>query len=177
MSARSFHLFSLSIGAMLVISLLTSAQGVTVVRAQSSTPESSCITCHENQYYLYDSGRWYCVSEAQERCVNCHAGNLNALNEQEAHTGLIAKPLSDGGEHCQSCHAQDTEMYIQKVIGQTGYHAQTKTVAYIPQIPAGNGLPTSLPVSSKSKTPFWFVPAAIAVFIFWARLVTQTSKG
>ena len=167
----------LSIVFWLVIGLLASIQGVTVVSAQSSTPTSSCVTCHENQYYLYDNGRWYCVTEAQDRCVNCHAGDLNALNEQGAHTGLIAKPLSDGGQRCQTCHAQDTELLIQKVIGLTGYHAQIKTEAYIPQAPAANSVPISLPGSSESQTPFWFIPAAIAVFIFWARLVTRTSKA
>ena len=176
MSTKSVRLIALSIGALLFIGILANVRGATVVYAQLPMATSSCITCHEDQYYLYDSGKWYCVSEAQERCVNCHAGNFNTLNKEEAHTGLIAKPLSDGGQRCQTCHAQDTEMLIQKTISLTGYHAQIKTEAYIPQISASNNQPTSLPGSSESQVPLWFIPAAIAVFIFWARLIIRTSK-
>lgn len=177
MSAKSVRLITLSIVTLLVIGFLASIQGATAVYAQSPAPTSSCITCHEDQYYLHDSGKWYCVTESQERCVNCHAGDAGTPKEKDAHTGLIAKPLSDGGQRCQTCHAQDTEMFIQKMIGLTGYHAEIKTVAYIPQTSASNSQPVSLPASSKAQTPIWFFPAAIAVFAFWLKLVTHTSQA
>lgn len=163
---------SLMIGA-----LYASVLGVGVVHAQSSTPASACMTCHEDQYYLHDSGKWYCVDEAQERCVNCHAGNARALNEQEAHTGLIAQPLSDGGQRCQTCHAQETEALVQKVIGQTGFHATIKTDAYLPQTSVSNAQPVSLPTSSEPQAPLWYFPAAIAVFALWVKLVIHTSRA
>ena len=177
MSAKSVRLIALSIVTLLVIGFLASIQGVTAVNAQSPAPTSSCMTCHEDQYFLHDSGKWYCVTEAQERCVNCHAGDASAPKEKDAHTGLIAKPLNDGGQHCQTCHAQDTESLVQKVIGLTGYHAQIETEAYNPQTSASSSQPISLPASSESPTPIWFLPAAIAVFTFWVMLVTHTSHA
>ncbi len=177
MFEKPVRLIALALGILLMVGFLAGVQSVTVVRAQSSTSVSSsaCMSCHEDQYYLYDTGRWYCVTEAQERCVNCHTGNVDTLNKQEAHTGLIANPLSDGGQHCQTCHAQDTETYIQNVTSQTGYHAPLEVEPYIPL--AANALPLSSLLSSEQTTPFWFAPAAIVVFLFWLWLATRTSRA
>jgi len=178
MFAKSARLISLGLRMLLITVLLYAIQAVKIAYAQSSAPTASvCITCHEDQYYLYDSGKWYCIAEAQDRCENCHAGNAGEVHKTEAHLGLIAHPLTDGGQRCQTCHAGDTEKFIQAVISRTGYQAPLQVEPYVPIIPVDPAAPISLPVSSEPFISLWLIPGAIGTFAFWLWLVTRTSRA
>ena len=78
-------------------------------QAQEPTPENdaNCVACHEHQYYLYDSGKWFCLCDAPMHCVYCHGGRTDSLDEATAHEGLVLYPTRDHAVRCQACHDED----------------------------------------------------------------------
>jgi len=84
-------------------------------RAQEATPEndSNCVACHTHQYYLYDSGKWFCLCEAPMHCVYCHNGRTDTTIKEIAHEGLVLYPTRNLAERCQTCHAED---YMSRVV-------------------------------------------------------------
>ncbi len=83
--------------------------------ANGPLEDSSCLNCHENLYYLYDMGKWYCINEASTRCVDCHDGNPATMEKIASHEGLIAYPvINDDMSKCQQCHLQDYAAHVQK---------------------------------------------------------------
>jgi len=83
--------------------------------AQEPTPENdaNCVACHEHQYYLYDSGKWYCLCEAPMHCVYCHGGRTDSTVKEVAHEGLVLYPTRNHAERCQTCHTED---YMSRVV-------------------------------------------------------------
>lgn len=96
------------------LSLLFATQAIPA-QAQEVTPENdaNCVSCHEHQYYLYDSGKWFCLCDAPMHCVYCHSGRTDTLDKALAHEGLVLYPTRDHAERCQSCHAED---YMARVV-------------------------------------------------------------
>jgi hypothetical protein len=179
MFTKPVRLIVLGAAVFLIAGILAGMTGVMPVHAGSSTQLSSpaCMTCHENQYYLYDTGTWYCITEARDRCVNCHSGNADALTEQEAHAGLVANPFHDGGIRCQECHLEDTEARIEKVASYTGFHESIQVEPYAPHAAVsetGSELLTSL---DKPEASTWFIVAAVAGFLLWLFLVIRSGRS
>ena len=85
------------------------------VLAQELAPENdaNCVACHEHQYYLYDSGKWFCLCDAPMHCVYCHGGRTDSINKDIAHEGLVLYPTRNHAERCQACHTED---YISRVV-------------------------------------------------------------
>lgn len=90
------------------ISILFSISSITVY-AQETTPENdaNCVACHEHQYYVYDSGKWFCLCDAPMHCVYCHGGRTDSMEKEVAHEGLVLFPTRDHAARCQSCHTED----------------------------------------------------------------------
>jgi hypothetical protein len=88
---------------------------VTPAWAQEPTPENdaNCVSCHEHQYYIYDSGKWFCLCDAPMHCVYCHGGRTDSLVKEEAHEGLVLYPTRNHAERCQACHDKD---YMDRVV-------------------------------------------------------------
>lgn len=85
--------------------------------AQEELPEtpSNCIVCHENLYYLHDTGKHFCVTEARQRCADCHGGDPSATEKDAAHHHRSAHPVvNEDVTTCQQCHPTDCEQYVQK---------------------------------------------------------------
>jgi hypothetical protein len=85
--------------------------------AQEEAPESpsNCIVCHENLYYLYDTGKHFCVTEARQRCSDCHGGDPSATDKDAAHHHRSAHPVvNEDVSTCQQCHPNDCDDYVQK---------------------------------------------------------------
>ena len=79
------------------------------------TTDNSCLSCHEDLYYLHDSGCWYCMTEAhKDRCTDCHEGNPTAFKEKEAHIGFLRHPQENNGAKCRECHAEDLQARLDK---------------------------------------------------------------
>lgn len=95
--------------------LLAFTASIIPTHAQEPTPENdaNCITCHEHEYYVYDSGKWFCLCDAPMHCVYCHGGRTDSSVEKVAHEGLVLYPTRGHAERCQSCHEED---YMSRVV-------------------------------------------------------------
>jgi len=70
-------------------------------------PESSCITCHDQEAPVYENGEWHGIHARKDCCTNCHGGNCRAMDEDLAHQDMIANPLSNIYTNCHCCHPDD----------------------------------------------------------------------
>lgn len=85
------------------------------IQAVDINEESTCLGCHENLYYLYDTGKWFCVAKAPMRCVNCHGGDPTASDQAAAHQHRTAHPIINGDTTtCQHCHTGDCAEHVQQ---------------------------------------------------------------
>ena len=85
-------------------------------RAQCGSQASSCKNCHEVQAEMPVNGDgtgWHTAHAFGDFCYLCHAGNNQAQDETEAHTGMVA-PLSDVKAACIQCHPSDYEALAQE---------------------------------------------------------------
>jgi len=104
----------LLLGAMMVVS----AQPVS---AQCGTSASSCKNCHETQGKLSvaNNGDWHKAHAFGDFCEFCHAGNVQATAQDEAHIGMVA-PLGDVKASCQGCHPDDYDPLAQTYASALG---------------------------------------------------------
>jgi hypothetical protein len=82
---------------------------VTPASAQCGSQASSCKSCHEVQGQMPVNGdgtAWHTSHAFGDFCYICHAGNNQAKDKAEAHTGMVP-PLSDVKASCQQCHPGD----------------------------------------------------------------------
>jgi hypothetical protein len=134
------------------------------VAAQCGTQASSCKNCHEVQGQdpvNNDGTSWHESHAFGDFCYICHAGNQQATDETEAHTGMVP-PLSDIQASCQMCHATDlnerAEVYAVALgidLNSAGSDAATPTSAPSSDDFWGSGgdssasvEPTAVPVSN-----------------------------
>lgn len=81
----------------------------TPANAQCGSQASSCKSCHEVQGedpVNADGTSWHTAHAFGDFCYICHAGNNQAKDKDEAHTGMVP-PLSDVKASCQQCHPND----------------------------------------------------------------------
>jgi hypothetical protein len=85
-------------------------------RAQTEAPDTrtKCRTCHEDLYYLYDTGQWYCLCRRQRTCSDCHAGNPDTRDVKLAHEGMVGNPIAENPAICQDCHPEDARARIEQ---------------------------------------------------------------
>jgi hypothetical protein len=70
--------------------------------------ENKCLSCHENLYFLHDTGNWFCLRESPMLCVDCHGGNPEAITQEAAHTNRAAHPvINEDLSKCQECHPEE----------------------------------------------------------------------
>jgi hypothetical protein len=104
------------------------------VMAQDTTPpaDTGCLICHENLYYLHDTGKWYCLCAVEMSCTCCHGGNPQALTEEQGHAGLVVIPEKNDAATCQKCHPEDYSERVEKfasVAGISTFHPSASPVA------------------------------------------------
>jgi len=77
--------------------------------AQCGSQASSCKNCHEVQGQLpvNNNGDWHTSHAFGDFCEFCHAGNVQAMDVDAAHSGMV-DPLSDVQASCAACHPNDT---------------------------------------------------------------------
>jgi len=62
MKANKLYLVSLL---SLCISLMAFTMPSVIAQAQESTQDNgNCINCHEDLYYLHDTGNWFCLNDS-----------------------------------------------------------------------------------------------------------------
>lgn len=107
---QKYRIFGvLAIGLLLVVgNILWMAQSEPV-SAQCGSQASSCKNCHEVQGedpVNNDGTSWHEAHAFGDFCYICHAGNSQATDKDEAHTGMV-DPMDDVKASCQQCHVDD----------------------------------------------------------------------
>lgn len=105
---KNFYLIPIIAGGLIIASLLLLIPNRSV-NAQCGSQASSCKNCHEVQGAdpVNDDGTgWHTGHAFGDFCYICHAGNNQSMDQNVAHTGMVA-PLSDVEAGCQSCHPND----------------------------------------------------------------------
>lgn len=98
-------------GVLLVITASIWLGSATPANAQCGSQASSCKNCHEVQGedpVNNDGTAWHPSHAFGDFCYICHAGNNQATDKAEAHTGMVP-PLSDIKASCQQCHVADLD--------------------------------------------------------------------
>lgn len=108
------HLIPLIFSLILIVgvSLFLSARKTS---AQCGSQASSCKNCHETQGngpVNNDGTTWHTSHSFGDFCYICHAGNNQAMDKDESHTGMVA-PLADIEASCMQCHPNDMQELAQ----------------------------------------------------------------
>lgn len=108
MAKRKFAVIPLFVCALGLIALAV-FWPVGTASGQCGSQASSCKNCHEVQgldAVNNDGTGWHQSHAFGDFCEFCHAGNVQALEQDIADTGMVA-PLSDVQASCGSCHPAD----------------------------------------------------------------------
>jgi hypothetical protein len=105
-----FHLFVMLLGfASLTLSLFVAAP-VYAGSLNQDVDNGTCIHCHEDLYFLHDTGNWFCIRESPMPCVACHGGNPQATTQETAHYDRSAYPvINEDISKCQECHPEQCD--------------------------------------------------------------------
>ena len=71
-----FYLSILVIGVFILLVMVSTPATVYADDPHPTSDNGNCITCHEDLYFLHDTGNWYCLKESPMACVDCHGGVL-----------------------------------------------------------------------------------------------------
>lgn len=142
----------------------------TPASAQCGSQASSCKSCHEVQGQApvnSDGTAWHTSHAFGDFCYICHAGNNQAKDKTEAHTGMVP-PLSDVKASCQQCHPNDlTEraaMYADKLGVEVGSGSA-------PAAPA-----ESAPAAAAQQVASVAAPASVEINYDDPNLVNYTAR-
>jgi len=103
-----------------------------------TTDNGKCISCHEDLYYLHDTGNWFCLEESPMACVDCHSGNPNTLVKEMAHTERAQHPIvNDDVSKCQECHPAQCDERVEIFEQSAGISNVLVAAPYVP-IPSAN---------------------------------------
>jgi len=141
----------------------------------SFTADNSCLSCHEDLYYLHDTGTWYCMSEPhKDRCVDCHEGNPSVFKEEESHVGLLAHPQENDGAKCLECHTQEeANVVMAKFEANQRFDTVIHAEPYIPSGPVATGFPDIAETNPIRENPGWLMFGFLA-FGVWLVLAFRS---
>lgn len=136
-----------------------------------SNDGSQCVTCHEDLYYLHDTGKAYCLKDAPMACVDCHGGDPTALTKEAAHFNRAAHPvINDDDKKCYECHPAEANSRLDKFRQVAGIKEVKTAVAYTPaSAPVSTGFPESKPeewvLGMEARSLFLVAGLALVAFI------------
>lgn len=79
-----------------------------------ASADNNCLVCHEDLYFLRDTGKAYCLNDAPMACVDCHGGNPTVLTKEAAHFNRAAHPVvNDDDKRCYQCHPSQAETRLE----------------------------------------------------------------
>lgn len=131
------------------------------VQAQIQTdpaPEGNdnCIKCHEDLYFLHDTGNWYCIRESPMTCTGCHGGNPTSLNQEEAHTNRAAHPvINEDISKCRQCHPEECYERVDIFKQEAGLSNVLVAVPYAPAHAAGGPVLQPVQVPQEQPSDSW----------------------
>jgi len=171
---RSVLFTVLSVGIM-VLDVFPVQASASQMLLQDPLNNSSCYSCHEDLYYLHDTGKAYCLTVYKDHCVNCHSGNPKVMDKDQSHLGLIAYPQKDDGAKCQECHIQDAQARLATFASLGGYKEVVEVTPYTPN----NNVAVSIPEMHEA-TPTGenlpFILGAFVLFGLWLTLVLRSQQ-
>jgi len=115
-----------------------------------------CTSCHEDLYFLHDTGNWFCLKESPMTCVDCHGGDPAAMTEEAAHANLAKHPvINDDVAKCQQCHPDQCDERVELFKQTSGISNIRVAVPYTPM--AASETSKTIPVTGeqKDKTNPW----------------------
>lgn len=143
MQRKKIFIMMVALGVLLVVATSIWLAMAQPVSAQCGSSASSCKNCHEVQGedpVNSDGTAWHQSHAFGDFCYICHAGNSQATDMTEAHTGLV-DPLSDIQASCMQCHPNDLEA-----------RAQVYATALGVEIGSGGGTSDTTPPSSTASS-------------------------
>jgi hypothetical protein len=172
MSAKPNHWIFILTAALFIVLLVINSMPLQVSAAQETQPTSnSCLTCHEDLYYLHDLGKSYCVTTHADRCVGCHEGNAAAMKKEAAHMDLINHPQANNGAKCQECHTpQVAQTRLVQFASIGGFDTVIQANMYTPSGKASSGFPNIPEANSLLENLPWLA-GALVLFGLWLMLV------
>jgi hypothetical protein len=125
-SSILFALFTLVCLVIATVFLNTPAHAQSV---PANGSEDKCMSCHENLYFLHDTGNWFCLRESPMRCVDCHSGDPEAVTQEKAHSNRAAHPvINEDVSKCQECHPEECAERVE-LFDQTAGISQVRVAA------------------------------------------------
>jgi hypothetical protein len=129
------------------------------VQAQEAIPTAdhgTCIKCHENLYFLHDTGNWFCIRESPMRCVDCHGGDPSSLQQEIAHASRAAHPVIDEDvSKCQECHPAECDERVTKFNQMSGISNVPVAVPYQPMSIVSSEQSQQTQSSESAEHPDW----------------------
>lgn len=101
--------------------------------AEQGHGDNQCLVCHENLYYLYDTGKWYCLNESPMACTYCHAGNPDVITKEGAHFNRAAHPvINENDKKCYECHPATAVSHLDEFRRVAGISQVMVAIPYQP---------------------------------------------
>jgi hypothetical protein len=167
MFGKKIFAFCLSVTIFGFALLLLALFLATPAQAQSSAQDvdnGACIKCHEDLYFLHDTGNWFCLRESPMRCVDCHGGDPAATTQETAHYDRSAHPvINEDISKCQECHAEECSDRAAKFNEVAGLK-EVKLVSPVPASSVSNQT-TGLPAIEEQEPLNWLLTLEILPLI------------
>jgi hypothetical protein len=167
MCKRKIDCLYLSIALIGIAILMIPSGGPIYVYAQESTPLAdygTCIKCHEDLYFLHDTGKWFCIRESPMGCVDCHGGDPYAINQEEAHASRKAHPiLNEDASKCQECHPAECDERVAKFDRIAGISSVLLAIPFQQTPIIRSEQPLGMTVTEPVETPVWISAIEIVV--------------
>jgi len=143
----------------------------TPVQAQSipaNGSEDNCMTCHENLYFLHDTGNWFCLRESPMTCVDCHGGDPEAITQETAHLHRAAHPvINEDVSKCQECHPAECDERVE-IFDRTAGISQVRVAAPYTPVHSTDSTPRAAEAAQTDEQPgglliFWEIIPLVVI--------------
>jgi hypothetical protein len=173
--SRWFAIVAIAFFALAILALSQPAE-VLAAKPNLQVADNSCLTCHEDLYYLHDTGCWYCMTDAhRDRCADCHEGDPAAVKEEAAHVGLLKHPQENDGAKCLECHTPEEKEAVMAAFESAhgGFDIVIKAEPYVPSHPVKTGFPDVAEATPLVTNADWLV-FGFLLFGLWVTLVLRS---
>ena len=143
------------------------------VHAQIQSPlaEPKCVSCHENLYFLHDTGKLFCLNEETPmNCISCHGGDPTSFSKEAAHANRSAHPIiNENITKCSECHPEQSRERVGTFSREAGVSLVMVSQPYTPALSSAEDHP--IPVTGDPQNSKWIPAIAGALFILVVGLV------
>lgn len=166
-------LLTLVFGAFILMIFLSAPQ---TVYADDSPPppaeNGNCTSCHENLYFLHDTGNWFCLRESPMACVDCHGGDPSGTTEERAHSNRAVHPvINEDISKCQECHPDECTERV-AIFDRSAGISQVRVSASYRPVQESGGLPKNTPLEERQGAAF-LSGVTIPLILFAALALTM----